>query len=122
MIALPIQWSFMYTDTPQGRVVKGDGQEIKNTTTGVSGRAQVKMMAAEPQLETKSTVRLHPKLSVVKQVMAVVLIMVSVALQLDPGIQRMAKVAVKQGANVLPGCTFGMIDTDRLPTVEDGLF
>jgi len=34
----------------------------------------------------------------------------------------MAKVAVKQGANVLPGCTFGMTDTDRLSTVEDGLF
>ena len=36
--------------------------------------------------------------------------------------QRMAKVAVEHGANVLPGCTFGMIDTDRLSTVEDGLF
>ena len=34
----------------------------------------------------------------------------------------MTKVAVKHGANVLPGCTFGMIDTDRLSTVEDGLF
>ena len=31
MIALPIQWPFMYTDTPQGRAVKGDGREIKNT-------------------------------------------------------------------------------------------
>ena len=34
----------------------------------------------------------------------------------------MAKVAVKHVANVLPGCTFGMIDTVRLSTVEDGLF
>ena len=80
------------------------------------------MMAAEQQVETESTVRLHPKLSAVKQVMAVVLIMVSVALQLDPGMQRMAKVAVTQGADVLPGCTFGMIDTDRLSTLADGLF
>ena len=72
MMPLPIQWSFMYTDTPQGRVVRGDGREIKNTTTSFSGRAQFKMMAAEPQLETESTVRLHPRLSAVKQVMAVV--------------------------------------------------
>ena len=123
MMALPIQWTFMYTDTPQGRVVKDDGREIKNTTTSFSGRAQIKMMAAEPQLlETESTVRLHPKLPAVKQVMAVVLILVSIALQLDPGIQRMAKVAVKRGGNVLPGCTFDMIDTGRLSTVEDGLF
>ena len=43
------------------------------------------MMAAEPQLETESTVRLHPKLSIAKQVMAVVLILVSMSLQLDPG-------------------------------------
>ena len=100
MIALPIQWSFMYTDTPQGRVVKDEGRETKNRRTAVSGRAQVKMMAAEPQLETESTVRLHPKLSAVKQVMAVVLIMVSIALQLDPGIQRMAKVAVPS----IPSC------------------
>ena len=48
MIALPIQWSFMYTDTSQGRVVKDDGRETNNTCTAVSGRAQVKMMAAEP--------------------------------------------------------------------------
>ena len=112
----------MYTDTPQGRVIKDEGREAKIRRTAVSGRAQVKMMAAEQQLETESTVRLHPKLSAVKQVMAVVLILVSMALQLDPGMQRMAKVAVKQGANVLPGCTFGMTDTDRLSTVEDGLF
>ena len=122
MIALPIQWSFLYTDTPQGRVVKDDGRETNNRRTAVSGRAQVKMMAAEPQLETESTVRLHPKLSAVKQVMAVVLILVSMALQLDPGMQRMAKVAVKRGADVLPGCTFGMIDTDRLSTVTTVYF
>ena len=54
--------------------------------------------------------------------MAVVLILVSMALQLGPGIQRMVKVAVKRGANVLPGCTFDTIDTGRLSTVEDGLF
>ena len=30
MIALPIQWLFLYTDTPQGRVVKDDGREINN--------------------------------------------------------------------------------------------
>ena len=36
--------------------------------------------------------------------------------------QRIAKVAVKRGADVLPGCTFGMIDTDRLSTVTDGIF
>ena len=80
------------------------------------------MITAEPQLEAESTVRLHPKLSAVKQVMVVVLILVSMALQLDPGMQRMAKVAVKRGADVLPGCTFGMIDTDRLSTVTGGLF
>ena len=122
ILALPIQWSFMYTDTPQDRVVKNDGREIKNTTTAVSGGAQVKMMAAKPRLETESTVRLHPKLSAVKEVIAVVLVLVSIALQLDPGVQRMAKVAVKQGANVLPRCAFGMIDTARLSAVEDGLF
>ena len=122
MMALSTQWMFMYTDTPQDRVVKDDGREIKNTNTSFSGRAQIKMMAAEPQLETESTVRLHPKLSAFKQVMSVVLILVPIALQLDPGTQRMAKVAVKQGGNVLPGCTFDMVDTGRLSKVEDGLF
>jgi len=42
IIASPIQWSFMYTDTPQGRVVKDDVRETKNTRTAVSGRAQVR--------------------------------------------------------------------------------
>ena len=80
------------------------------------------MLQAPRQLETKSEVRLHPKLAAVKQVLAVVLVLVSVALQLDPQSQRIANVALKRGDNVLPGCVFNMYNTDRLSSVENGLF
>ena len=60
------------------------------------------MLQAPRQLETKPEVRLHPKLAAVKQVLAVVLVLVSVALQLDPQSQRIANVALKRGDSVLP--------------------
>ena len=43
-----------------------------------------------------------------------VLILVSVALQLDPGMQRIAQVTLKRGDDALLGQMFEMTDTERL--------
>ena len=120
-MVMPIQWSFLYEDTPQGRVVHDDGRptaKMMNT----SGRAQIAMMQAEQQLETVKTVRLHPKLATVTIIKAMVLVLASVALQLDPLTQRMATVALKRQGSVLPRCGFTMHNTDRLSTIDNGLF
>ena len=73
VITFPIQWTFMYTDTPEGRVVQEDA---KHKTRHTDSRAQKKLFETR-QIEAEPTVRLHPKLPGVRKVMAAVLILVA---------------------------------------------
>ena len=49
--------------------------------------------------------------------------LLSMALQLlDPGMERIAQVALKRGDHVLPGQVFEIADTDQSSSIQDGMF